>query len=127
MKDIIKFLSHTFQYLDKHPEIIDEIIKEYSGIQTESENDDKNFDFTSTVNIDIYEVYKNSGAEGLRDKLGILQLDELKEIIKKHRLDPKKYFYKWKTTEKFINFIIDKVQYKIDKGKTFINDDSKLS
>jgi hypothetical protein len=127
IKSIIKLLSHTFQYLDRHPEIVNEIIKEYSDIQTEPNNPDNNdSDSTSINNIDIYEIYKKMGAEGLKDKLNDLQIDELKEIIKTHRLDPKKYFYKWKTTEKFINFIIEKVKYKIDKGKTFIAEDSTL-
>ena len=121
IKNIIKLLSHTFRYLDKHPEIVDDIIKDMSTAQTEPK---KGIDIsvnTSIVNVDIYEIYKLDGMEGLKNELNKLSIENLKEIIKKYRLDPKKYFYKWKTQKKFINFIVDKVQHKIDKGKLYEN------
>ncbi|MEA1973029.1 MAG: hypothetical protein U9N34_07045 [Candidatus Cloacimonadota bacterium] len=126
IKNIVSFLSHTFQYLDKHPEIVDEIIKGMSTVQIEPKKDNNSSASISIVNVDIYEIYKLDGIEGLRNELNKLSIENLKEIIKKYRLDPKKYFYKWKTSEKFISFIVDKVQHKIDKGKNFIAEDSKL-
>ena len=126
IKNIVRFLSHTFQYLDKHPEIVDEIIKDMSTTQAEPKKDNSSSASIFIINVDIYEIYKLNGIEGLRNELNKLSIENLKEIIKKYRLDPKKYFYKWKTSEKFISFIVDKVQHKIDKGKTFIAEDSKL-
>lgn len=113
----VRLLSKIFQYLENNPSVLADIFA-----------DDKKKDTNKTANekaieIDIYDIYRRRGKDGLENALEDLSINELKEIVNKHRLDPKKYFYKWKTKEKFIAFISEKVESKAEKGKVFFSED----
>jgi len=125
-KDIQKFvhiLSEIFKYLDNHPEILDDIFKSDEKQQIES-SDALNSTSEKSI-LDIYEVYSKAGMEGLEQALEKLEIDDLKEIVKKYRLDPKRYFYKWTTKRKFIEFIKDKIASKLEKGQSFVSSENE--
>ncbi len=115
IQDIVHILAKIFSYLDSNPQLIEEIFKE-----EKIKDSNKDVSPRKSEIIDIYKIYEDYGTEGLRKKLEECNIEELKEIVKLHRLDPKKYFYKWTTKKKFIECILDKIESKIDKGKAFI-------
>ena len=61
-------------------------------------------------------------AEGeslLRKELSALSLDELKDIVAEHGMDPGKLVMKWKTPEKIIDKIVELSLSRARKGDAF--------
>jgi FAD/FMN-containing dehydrogenase len=119
-KELISFFLRLFEYLDTHPEIVEEIFKTK---QSQSGKESKE----TKVIIDIYQIYEEEGKEKLRNCLEGLTVENLKEIVRYYRLDPKGYFRRWKTKRKFISFIIDKTEKRLEKGKVFMKTENNSS
>ncbi len=121
IRDTIHIIAKIFSYLDTHPELIDEIfIKEKPD---DSVKDTSSKSKKKVEAPDVYKIYEHNGIEGLKKKLEECDIETLKEIVKSYRLDPKRYFYRWTTKKKFIEFITGKIESKIEKGKSFITTD----
>jgi hypothetical protein len=56
---------------------------------------------------------------GLRTRLQELDLHELRSIVRTHRLDPTRLSDKWKTQERLIDLIVDRVEARAKQGETF--------
>jgi hypothetical protein len=69
--------------------------------------------------IDPFAVYTEIGDGGLRDRLGILDLEQLRDIIAEHGMDHDRLAMKWKTKDRVINRIVDKVAARTAKGSAF--------
>jgi len=115
IRDSIHFFARLFSYLDNHPELVEKILKDEKVDDLAKDNSTEKIEIP-----DIYQIHEKYGIEGLKEKLEECNLETLKEIVKSYRLDPKKYFYRWTTKKKFISFITDKVESKLEKGKSFI-------
>ena len=126
IEDIVMVFSNIFNYLENNPDVLSEIFKDESKISEKKQ--DKKCTSDKSVSEDsidgnIYEIYRKQGKDNLESLLKQRSIDELKSIVKKHRLDPKKYFYNWKTKEKFVSFILEKVESKAEKGKVFLTEE----
>lgn len=71
-------------------------------------------------NIDIFSKFINEGKDSLLLKLQEYNVDELITIIKRYKLDASKLSYKWKKKDRLINFIIDQIVGKMEKGESFL-------
>jgi hypothetical protein len=60
------------------------------------------------------------GEELLRSKLEVLTLDQLKDIVAEHGMDPGKLVMKWKTPDRVIDRIVEYSIARATKGETFL-------
>ncbi|MBE6043575.1 MULTISPECIES: hypothetical protein [Clostridium] len=63
--------------------------------------------------------YMKEGEKRLREKLNYFSNQELKSIIKAYAPDPKGYAYRWKSKERLLKYILEKVKAFTDSGKVF--------
>jgi hypothetical protein len=69
--------------------------------------------------IDPFALYGEIGESGLRDRLGALELEQLRDIIAEHGMDHDRLAMKWKTKARVIDRIVDKVSARTAKGSAF--------
>jgi len=68
--------------------------------------------------IDPFVVYRDS-PHGLREALGTLDVEQLKDIVTVYALDPRKLALKWKTKQRLIDFIYQVVEQRTERGSAF--------
>ncbi|TCN56017.1 hypothetical protein EV641_103365 [Rhodococcus sp. SMB37] len=68
---------------------------------------------------DPFEVFRDGGEAGLRDKLALLDVDRLKDIIAEHAMDYDKLAMRWRTPSKLQERIVDRVKALSTKGDAF--------
>lgn len=73
------------------------------------------------IDFDVFEVYATQGDEGLAEKLDGLDVMGLKRIVAMHGFDQSKLAEKWRSKQRLINLILDRVAARNDKGKVFKN------
>jgi len=69
--------------------------------------------------LDPFTVRQESGEAGLRTWIDSQSIGQLKTIISAHRLDPTGNARKWKTKEKLVELIIDRVESRVKQGDVF--------
>lgn len=69
--------------------------------------------------IDPFAVYSN-GEPALRDALGQLTIEQLKDIVAEHGMDQSKLAMKWKSADRLTDFILTMVSSRARKGKAFL-------
>ena len=70
--------------------------------------------------LDVFSEFTQNGREGLNSKLAELNDIQLKNIIREHNLDSKKLAQKWKSHERLVSLILDKVESRVNKGSAFL-------
>lgn len=60
------------------------------------------------------------GEAVLRERLGALTLDQLKDIVADHGMDPGKLVLKWKTPDRVIERIVEVSMGRAKKGEAFL-------
>jgi hypothetical protein len=68
--------------------------------------------------LDPFAAYAE-GEPTLRARLGELTLDQLKDIVAEHGMDPSKLAMRWKTPAKLIDLIATTVRDRAEKGDAF--------
>ena len=63
-------------------------------------------------------VYQE-GDEVLRERLAPLDLEQLRDIVAEHGMDPGKLVMKWKTRERIIEHIVETAATRAKKGEAF--------
>ena len=69
--------------------------------------------------LDPFNVRQESGEAGFRSWIDSQSIEQLKTIISAHRLDPTGNARKWKTKEKLVELIIDRVESRAKQGDMF--------
>jgi hypothetical protein len=69
--------------------------------------------------VNPFEVLHAAGASGLRDRLTLLSLDELRDIIAEYRVEPYTLAMKWKTPSRLIDLIVETIEQRSRKGEAF--------
>ena len=69
--------------------------------------------------IDPFAIYGDVGEDGLRQQLGQLNLEQLRDIIAEHGMDHDRLAMKWKTPKRVIDRIVEKVSTRTVKGSAF--------
>jgi hypothetical protein len=70
---------------------------------------------------DPFTVYAEHGEQGLRDQLGTLELEQLRNIVAEHGMDTDRLAMKWRDPERVIGRIVDRVVDRAAKGEGFRN------
>ena len=73
----------------------------------------------ATGAIDPSAVYQDQAEDGLRARLGDLNVDQLKDIIAEHGMDHDRLAMSWKTPKKLVDRIVEKVVAGAAKGSAF--------
>ncbi len=68
--------------------------------------------------LDPFTVYALGETE-LRQQLSSLGVEELKDIVAEHGMDPTKLALKWKTPERLIDLVCQRVRERLHKGQAF--------
>jgi hypothetical protein len=68
---------------------------------------------------DPFGIFQTAGAAGLQAWLDDLDLNQLKRIVRDHRLDPTRNSDKWKTRERFIQLILKRIPARARQGDSF--------
>jgi hypothetical protein len=69
--------------------------------------------------VDPFEVLRDGGVTGLRERLATLSLDELRDIVAEYRVEPYTLAMKWKTASRLIDLIVDTIEQRSRKGEAF--------
>jgi hypothetical protein len=75
--------------------------------------------------IDPFGVYSD-GEPALREALGRLDIEQLKDIIAEHGMDQAKLAMKWKSTDRLVDFIVTTVSTRARKGRAFMTNTSSV-
>lgn len=68
---------------------------------------------------DPFAVFAEVGADGLRERLMRLELEQLRDIVAEHGMDADKLAMKWKDTSRVVERIVDRVMSRSEKGSAF--------
>lgn len=68
---------------------------------------------------DPYDVYAEVGEAGLRDRLGRLELEQLRDMIAEHRMNTDGLALRWKKVDRVIGRIVERVVDRAAKGDAF--------
>ena len=68
---------------------------------------------------DPFAVFYEGGSEGLRTRLDALGLEQLRDIVAEHGMDNDRLAMRWKTRDRVISRIIDRVEARAAKGSAF--------
>lgn len=67
---------------------------------------------------DPVEAYRED-ADGLRDRLLALDIEQLKDLVTVYAMDPRKLALKWKNKERLVEFINGVVEQRVRRGRAF--------
>lgn len=69
--------------------------------------------------LDPFAVLEEHGVSGLRRQLDDMDLNNLRTIVRLHRLDPSRLSDKWKTRDRFIDLVVERVEARAKQGSAF--------
>lgn len=72
--------------------------------------------------LDPVELARQGGESLLREKIKTLTLDQLRDIVAQHGMDPGKLVMKWKDVNRVMDRIVDLASARATKGDAFRND-----
>jgi hypothetical protein len=72
---------------------------------------------------DPFVVFAEVGADGLRDRLTQLDLEQLRDIVAEHGMDADKLAMKWKDPSRVVERIVERVMSRSEKGSAFRSGD----
>jgi hypothetical protein len=73
----------------------------------------------AAVDFDPFEVLRQGSESALRERLESLEIPALKAIITQHGLDTTRLAQKWRDKDRLVNFIIDRISSRAEKGSVF--------
>lgn len=68
--------------------------------------------------LDPVALYSEESKE-LREKLGLLDIEQLRDIVAEYGMDPGKLAMKWKNEERVIDYIVEVASTRAKKGDAF--------
>lgn len=68
---------------------------------------------------DPFLVGRSEGIAALRSKLSTLTVDQLKDIVAEHAMDPSRLALRWKVPQRLIDLIVETVVGRSSKGDAF--------
>jgi hypothetical protein len=69
--------------------------------------------------VDPFEVLGKEGTDGLRDRLALLSVDQLRDVVAEYRIEPYTLAMKWKTPSRLIDLIVETIEQRSRKGDAF--------
>jgi hypothetical protein len=74
------------------------------------------------ASIDPFKIFDSDGETGLRDVLGKLDLEQLKNVISGYDMDRDRLALKWRSPERLIDRIVETVAARRRKGDAFLGE-----
>jgi hypothetical protein len=71
-------------------------------------------------------IFQGEGARGLMSWLEGLDLEQLRRIVRQHKLDSTRNSDKWKSRDKFIDLIMERLPERMRQGNSFKNYGDRL-
>ena len=68
---------------------------------------------------DPFPIMRAQGEEGLRAALGALDVAALRQIVRRHRLDPARISARWTARDRITSLIVEQVTARLNHGKAF--------
>jgi hypothetical protein len=68
--------------------------------------------------LDPFSTYE-AGESELRERLAMLSVEELKDVVSQYGMDSSRLALKWKTSERLIDLIVARVKARVTKGDAF--------
>ncbi|MGE5530064.1 MAG: hypothetical protein ACM3X6_13115 [Patescibacteria group bacterium] len=69
--------------------------------------------------LDVFGLFFAEGAGGLRSRLEMLEVRDLKAVISGHGLDPTGLARNWRKKEKLVDLIVERAEARGKKGEVF--------
>lgn len=69
--------------------------------------------------LDPFAVFVAEGESGLRARLEDLSVEELKNVVAEHGMDSSKLAMKWKTADRLVDLVVERVRHRSSKGDAF--------
>lgn len=101
--------------IEQHPELVTDL--EFSGDLRSVTR--KRKPSSPPIDFDVFQVYAREGGEGLYERLAGLDVIALKRIVAIHGFDQAKLAEKWRSKQRLLNLILDRVAARNDKGRVF--------
>jgi hypothetical protein len=115
-KRVAQILRILAEKVETNPELLKDI--EPSFIDAPARKRKEKIE-ESPEHFDVFEIYATGGEKALLEALDPLELKALKKIISQHGFDPSKLAEKWRTKERLVKLIAERVAARSDKGKVF--------
>jgi|GEM_PF-1148113 len=68
---------------------------------------------------DPFDAFRTMGPEKFRAHLGEMRLETLRQIVRHHRLDPSRLSERWKSKDRFVDIICQRVEARAKQGEVF--------
>jgi hypothetical protein len=70
--------------------------------------------------IDPFTTYQQGGEAALREALGALSADQLKDVVAHHQMDRAKLAMRWQARERLVDLIVGQTMSRAHKGEAFL-------
>lgn len=77
--------------------------------------------------IDPFEAFTNKGSEQFQEWLQTLSIEDLRAVVRQHRLDPSRKSDRWKNKDKLIDLITKRVADRSQQGTAFRHYETDIS
>lgn len=111
---VASLLRQLAEQIERNPTLLENFTFDFAA-----NNQNEKSKQEISPSFDIFEIYRFIGQEGLRLKLFECSLEELLATVKVNGLDSTGKVRKWKTPDKIIEFIVERVVAKTAKGNVF--------
>lgn len=114
-KKIAGLLQFLANKIEENPEIL-EGIEGFSHIKPKRKQKE-----ALTLDFSIYQIFSDKGEQALRERLILLDLKTLKQIISQNSFDPAGLARKWRNRDRLTDLIVERVSARNEKGNAFKN------
>ena len=113
-KKVVQILRNVAKTIEENPQILTDtelsllnvpVIKRKTNIPL--------------IDFSVFEVFAKGGEPALRKRLEPFEIKILKGIIAKNSFDPSKLTQKWRKNDRLIDFIVERVTARSNKGQAF--------
>jgi isoleucyl-tRNA synthetase len=112
----LKLLAQlVWEEAERNPEFA-KALAELLAVQSTGEKPKKR---AKTPALDPFEVFREKGIDGFRAWLNELSLEDLRNIVRQQRFDPSRLSDKWKTKERFVQLVLERVESRSKQGDVF--------
>lgn len=118
-KSLHRFMDVILEEAEHNPPFADKLLDVLSLAEAPPEHAARKRKGNVELPADPFEVFHSEGAIGLKAWLDHLDLEQLRTIVRIHKLDSTRNSDKWKTKERFIDLIMDRLPERTKQGDAF--------
>lgn len=115
LTEIVRAISVHAGKNEEFRKVLSDIFERKGNVELDSNQQDLELDLMPSP----FALLQEKGADGFREWVSSLEIDDLKKVISAHRLDATGNARKWKTKDKLVNFVVDRVMDRSKQGGAF--------